>query len=156
MKIKGPVFLMLCGLVLVSCQSAHRDTNKCGPCPLIAEVAPYLEVRIVDKTSGADLFLSPGSPYQFSDLVVSSPLSGTSLAIGVDNTQKDNRFVRVICTESQTFTFKLAALAPDSVNVVIARDSPVCCPRTRVKRITLDNTLVCSPCSLAQLITIRK
>jgi len=139
-----------------SCSNDPINTNKCGPCPLYAEVAPYLAIRIVDKSTGADLFLSPNSPYKLSDLTINSSINGTQILPVVDSTQKDNRFIRVLSPESQTFTFKLAALAPDSITITTIRDSPACCPRLRIKSITLDNALVCSPCSFSQLITIKK
>lgn len=156
MKAKGLIILVLVSLTWVSCFTTPPPTSKCGPCPMYAEVAPFIEVRIVDKVSGADLFLLPTSPYKASDLTVSSSVNGPNILFVADSTQTGDHFIRVLSTESQTFTFKLATLTPDSINVVTARDSPVCCPRMRIKRITLDNTLVCSPCSLAQLITIKK
>lgn len=157
MKVKTLFILGWCCTLWVSCfNDPVSNGNKCGACPLYLEVAPYIAIRIVDKSTGADLFLSPNSPYKLSDLTISSSINGTSVLPVVDSTQKGNRLIRVLSPESQTFTFKLATLTPDSITVTTARDSPVCCPRLRIKRITLDNALVCSPCAFSQLITIKK
>ena len=157
MKAKALFILGSCCALWVSCfNDPVSNGNKCGACPAYAEVAPYIAIRIIDKSTGADLFLSPNSPYKLSNLAIKSSINGTSVLPVVDSTQKDNRFIRVLSPESQTFTFKLAALAADSITVTTERDSPVCCPRLQIKRITLDNALVCSPCAFSQLITIKK
>ncbi|WP_426670535.1 hypothetical protein ACPPVU_04660 [Mucilaginibacter sp. McL0603] len=157
MKAVGLFILWLVCMVLVSCQNNHSGgiTSKCGPCPMYLEILPTIGVKIVDKTTGADLFLSPTSPYKLSDLKVTSSVND-SVRFVVDSLGTGNRFVRVPSPETQTFTIKLAALSADSIRVVLARDSPVCCPRTRIKSITLNNVQQCSPCSLAQLVTIKK
>jgi hypothetical protein len=112
---------------------------------------------MVDKVSGADLFLSPGSPYKPSDLSVASSVNGPNVTFYVDSTtEKDTRFIRLISPESQTFTLKLASLSPDILRVVLAQDSPRCCPVTRIKSITVDNVQQCGPCSFAQMVTIKK
>ena len=153
----GLLLLLFACMAVVSCRNSHSGgvTDKCGPCPLYAEILPTIGVRIVDKSTGVDLFLSPGSPYKLSDLKVTSSLTD-SVRFGVDSLGPGDRFVRIPSPETQTFTLKLASLTPDSIKVVLARDSPVCCPRTQIKSITLDNVQQCAPCSLAQMITIKK
>jgi len=159
MKVSGLLILALAGILLVSCRNSHSGgiTDKCGPCPLYAyaEILPTIGVKIVDKTTGADLFLSPTSPYKLSDLKVTSSLKD-SVWFRVDSLGTGNRFVRIPSPETQTFTIKLASLTPDSIKVVLARDSPVCCPRTRIKSITLDNVQLCGSCNMGQVITIKK
>jgi hypothetical protein len=121
----------------------------------MAEILPTIQVRIVDKVTGADLLLSPNSPYKLSDLKVTT--SGTdSVSVGVDSLGPGDRYVRIACPQSQTFTLKLASLSPDSIKAVLARDLTVCCPRTEMKSVTLDNVQQCGPCSLAQIVTIKK
>lgn len=153
----GLLLLLFVCIVVVSCHNSHSGgvTDKCGPCPLYAEILPTIGVKIVDKVSGADLFLSPTSPYKLSDLKVTNAVND-SVRVGLDSLGPGNRFIRIPSPQSQTFKLKLASLPTDSIKVVIARDSPVCCPRIRIKSITLDNVQQCSPCSLAQLITIKK
>ena len=157
MKVSGLLILAFAGILLVSCRNSHSGgiTDKCGPCPLYAEILPTIGIKIVDKTTGADLFLSPTSPYKLNDLKVTSSLND-SVWFRVDSLGAGNRFVRIASPETQTFTIKLAALSADSIKVVLARDSPVCCPRTRIKSITLDNVQLCGSCNMGQVITIKK
>jgi hypothetical protein len=148
-------------LVLTAIWSACRNstgtiTKKCGPCPMYAEVLPVVGVRMVSKTTGADLILASNSPYKPSDLKVSSSISGPGYHFIVDTSNTSTRGIWIPSPESQTFTLQLANLGPDNIKVVALRDSPVCCPRLRIKSIVLDDSLLCSPCSLGQVITIRK
>jgi len=154
MRTKALFILMLGGMMIMSCKT--NVTSKCGPCPLIAFFAPTINVRIVDKTSGADLFLSPNSPYKLSDLKVSSSVDGDNINVMVDSTDKANRFVKILATTTQTFTIKLASLSADNVRVVLKTDSPKCCPTIKVSSVTLNTTSVCAPCSNSEAVTITK
>jgi len=154
MRTKALSILMLGSMTIMSCKTTV--TSKCGPCPLIAFFPPTIDVRIVDKNSGADLFLSPNSPYKISDLKVSSSVDGDNINVMVDSTDKANRFVRILATATQTFTIKLASLSADNVRVVLKTDSPKCCPTIKVSSITLNTAPVCSPCSNSQAVIIEK
>jgi len=141
-------------LTWLSCKT--NTASKCGPCPLIAQFAPFINVRIVDKTSGADLFLSPTSPYKLSDLKINSSVDGDNINVFVDSIAKDNRFVKILATTTQTFTIKLATLSADDVRIVLKTDSPKCCPMTKIASISLNDTPVCNPCSYNETVTIKK
>jgi hypothetical protein len=154
MRTKAIFMLMLGGMLIMSCKTTV--TSKCGPCPLFAFFAPAIDVRIVDKSSGADLFLSPNSPYKLSDLKVSSSVDGDNINVVVDSTDKANRFVKILATSTQTFTIKLASLSADNVRVVLKTDSPKCCPTIKVSSITLNTTSVCRPCDNSEAVTIVK
>jgi hypothetical protein len=114
-----------------------------------------IKVRIVDKVSGADLLLSPASPYKPSDLKVSNA-ANDSVWFFVDSVEAGPRSIVIPIPQTNTITLKLASLTPDTIKVVFASDSPRCCPQTRIKSITLDNIAQCSPCSFGQLITVKK
>ncbi|MFI5161479.1 MAG: hypothetical protein ACHQHN_09385 [Sphingobacteriales bacterium] len=151
---KSLVVLLTFFALWMSCK--NTPSSKCGPCPEYAQLAPVLNVRIVDKTTGQDLFLSPNSPYTYSDLKVTTSLPGQDVYITVDSTQKDDRVLRIIAPTSQTFTIKLAALSANELSIVTKQDSPSCCPVLKVSKITLDNTVICSPCSFGDTVTIKK
>jgi hypothetical protein len=157
MKIRNVIIILLISTALLSCRYNPGEIRKpcSGPCPLYL-VAPFIEVKIVDKTTNADLFLSRTSPYKFSDLSVTSSISGANVDVRADTTQTNNRFVAILSAASQTFILKLAALPADTINVVIKKDSPRCCPQPAINAITLNNNLICHPCSLNQLVTIKK
>jgi hypothetical protein len=152
MKAKIIGVLMLGCSILLSCN--HTSESKCGPCPLILQLAPFVNVRIVDKTTGDDLFLSPGSPYKFSDLKMIS--AQNDFRVTIDSTQKDNRFIRILIPQTETLNIKLGNLSADSVRVVFKNDSPKCCPITKISKIILDNTPICNPCTLNAMVTIKK
>lgn len=154
MKIRNFTLIAAICVLLASC--TDTASTKCGPCPLMAQLAPFINVRIVDKTTGADLFLSPASPYKLSDLKVNSSVNGTDVSLFVDSTQKDNRFIKIIGEPSQTFTLKLSTLPVDSIRVAIKADSPKCCPVVKIKEIWLNGVPVCNPCNYDRLITIKK
>ena len=150
---KKLLIIVLVLLAFVSCK--HTEASKCGPCPAFALAAPIIGVRIVDKTSGADLFLSPDSPYKLSDLKVTGSADGNDLVVDVDSTDKANRFVKIIVSP-QTFKLKLGDLAVDSIRVVMKIDSPKCCSIPKIHEVDLNNTVVCSACGYNPMVIIKK
>jgi hypothetical protein len=155
MNTKRLVITILICTALFSCKNGPHPQIPCGACPALL-LAPFIDIKIVDKVTGADLLLSPTSPYKFSDLKVTSSVNGTNVNIAVDTSQTNNRFIKILSSQTQVFTLKLASLPADSINVVVAQDSPKCCPQLSIKQVTLDNNLVCSPCSVNQPVTIKK
>jgi hypothetical protein len=153
----GLLLVLFVCIIMGSCRNSHSGsmTDKCGACPLYATILPTVKVRIVDKLSGADLLLLPTSPYKPSDLKVTNG-ANDSLRFFVDSMDAGARSIVIPIPDPPTFALKLGLLTPDTIKVVFARDSPVCCPQTRIKSITLDNVVQCSPCSFAQLVTIKK
>lgn len=146
--------LMIGCIWMASCKNSA--SSKCGPCPEYAQYGPLINVKIVDKTTGDDLFLSPNSPYQYSDLKITTSLPGQDVYASVDSTEKDNRSVRILATESQTFTLKLADLPADEINFTAKLDSPACCPQLKVTKIMLNDSIICAPCTYDETITIKK
>jgi hypothetical protein len=155
----GLLLVLFACMAVVSCRNSHSGgiTDKCGACPLYptALILPTIRVKIVDKVSGADLLLSPTSPYKPSDLKVNNA-ANDSVRFYVDSVDEGKPFIVIPVPQTNTMAIKLASLTPDTVRVVFARDSPVCCPQTRVKSVTLNNVPQCSPCTFAQLVTIKK
>jgi hypothetical protein len=115
-----------------------------------------MKVKIVSKTTGADMFLSPSSPYKPSDLVVSSSLSGPGYNFRVDTSDVSNRFIWLSDFQTQTYTLKLANLSADNIKFVEGPSSQKCCAFAEIKSIMLNDSLVCSPCSAQQEVTIKK
>lgn len=149
--------LLLLTVIWSACHNGTGTiTKKCGPCPMYAEVLPLVGIKMLSKATGADLLLGPNSPYKSSDLKVSSSISGPGYHFIVDTSDVSNRVIWIPSPESQTFTLQLANLSTNNIKIIALRDSPVCCPRLRIKSIVLDDSLVCSPCSLRQVVTIMK
>jgi len=132
----------------------NNDT-QCLVVPMALQILSA-NVRIVDKTTGADLFLSPSSPYKLSDLAVSSSVTGSNVSLLVDSTQKDNRFVMIIGSQTQTFILKLAALPADTVHMEVSVNQGKCYSTQSVSAITLNGKTVCAPCTFSNIVTISK
>ena len=152
--------LVLLAMVVASCHNGSGNmTDKCGPCPVLYNVAIFMaiKVRIVDKTTGADLFLSPNSPYKLSDLSVTSSLTGPDFHFPVDTTaDTNNHWVWLLDTVSVTYTLQLARLSADHIKIVTGLTDQKCCAVAEVKSIMLNDSLVCTPCSVQQLVVIKK
>jgi hypothetical protein len=148
--------LLICGVATFSCKKTNPPSSKCGPCPLYAMVFPWVGVQIVDKATGADLFLSPGSPYKLSDLKISSTYTESPVNFTVDSSQSNNRFLRLYAFPSQTFTLKLASLTADNLQIVLKTDSPKCCPFIKLGRVQLNDSTICNPCNFGQMVVIKK
>lgn len=149
--------LYLLTAILSACHNnTGTMTKKCGPCLMYLEVLPVVGIKMLNKTTGVDLLLAPNSPYRPSDLKVGSSVSGPGYHFIVDTSDASNRVIWIPSPQSDTFTLQLANLSTDNIKVVALRDSPLCCPRLRIKSIVLDDSLICNPCTLRQVVTIRK
>lgn len=146
--------LLLLTLIGVSC---HNDSRECGvlPCPL-AMIYMVMKVKIVSKTTGADLLLSPSSPYKPSDLNVTSSINGPNFQFHIDTTNSNNRSVWLPDGGSKSYTLQLANLSADNIRVVVGTNGAKCCAVPQVKSITLNDSLVCAPCDPQQLVIIKK
>jgi hypothetical protein len=67
--------LIVLTLVATGCGTKSSAT-KCGPCPLFALVLPNINFRVVDKTTGQDLFFGASAPYKFNQLAVHHIING--------------------------------------------------------------------------------
>lgn len=144
--------LLLLALIGSSCHSS----SKCGPCPLAA-IDMRMKVKIVDKTTGADLFLSTNSPYTPSDLKVSSSPGDSIFRFYVDTTDKNDRFVRLYDGQSVTYTLQLANLSADHIKIVTGLTPQKCCAGIEIKSIMLNDSLVCTTyCNPQTELVIRK
>jgi hypothetical protein len=152
MKIKHVFILILACSAGSACQ---KQSQQCLALPLALQILTA-NVRIVDKTTGADLFLSPASPYKLSDLTVTSSVTGSNVTLWVDSAQKDKRFVMIEGNETQNFILKLAALPADTVRMVVSVTQGRCYSTSAVSAITLNGKGVCAPCSFSDLVTISK
>jgi hypothetical protein len=153
MKTKYLFILILACSVWNACKK-HTD-GECLALPMALQILSA-NVRIVDKTTGADLFLSPTSPYKLSDLTVTSSVTGSNVTLLVDSAQKDKRYVMIIGNETQTYILKLATLPADTVHMDVSVTQGKCYSTSSVSAITLNGKAVCAPCSFSNIVTISK
>lgn len=151
------ISLLLLAMVWSSCHNGSGNmTNKCGPCPLyFAMPLMVVKVKLVDKTTGANLLLVPGAPYQLSNLNVTSSITSDYHFI-VDTQSTDKPAFWLPDGESQTVTLKLGSLSADKIKMVAGLTDQKCCAVTEVKSIMLNDSLICAPCSAQQAVVIRK
>jgi hypothetical protein len=150
------ICLLLLATLAASCHTGS-GMDKCGPCPLLnTAILMEMRVRIVDKTTGADLFLAPNSTYKPTDLNVTSSVDGPNFHFVVDSTDTNNRAILLRDFESVNYTLQLANLSADHINVVVGLNDQKCCATTEVKSIKLNDSTVCAPCSTQQVVTIKK
>ncbi|WP_295667225.1 hypothetical protein [uncultured Mucilaginibacter sp.] len=146
-------------LLLLACSGWSACKKNTQPQCLALPLAPIMlsaNVRIVDKTTSADLFLSPTSPYKLSDLSVSTSLQNATVNFWVDSVHKDKRFVVLHGFETQTWIVKLAALPADTVHMDVSVTQSRCYATPFVGKITLNGKAVCAPCSYSDVVTISK
>jgi len=144
--------------LILACSAGSACKNYSEQCLAVPMAYQILSanVRIVDKTTGADLFLSPASPYKLSDLTVTSSVTGSNVTLLVDSSQTDKRFVRIRGDETQTYILKLAALPADTVRMDISLTQGKCNVVGEVSAITLNGKAACAPCSPNDIVTISK
>lgn len=147
------IYIGLLALLTSTGISCHSSPQNCGPCPLAA-IYMSMKVKIVDKITGADLFLSPSSPYKPSDLKVSSSID-PNFQFRVDTVDAD-RFLRLPDGQSVTYTLQLANLSADHIKIVTGLSSQKCCASTEVKSIMLNDSLVCTICNPQMDLVIKK
>lgn len=136
--------------------SCRNDSKECRvPCPL-AMIYMVMKVKIVSKTTGADLLLSPKSPYKPSDLNVTSSINGPNFHVNVDSADKANRSVLLPDWSSQSYILQLANLSADNIKVIVGTNGATCCAVPEVKSIMLNDSLVCAPCNSQQDVVIKK
>jgi|SRR6185503_4469912 len=152
MKIKHLSILLLACCAGSACE---KQSQQCLAVPMTMQILSA-NVRIVDKTTGADLFLSPTSPYKPSDLKVTSSVTGSNVTLFVDSAQKDKRFVSIQGRETQIFYLKLAALPADTIRMNVLDTQGRCYTTQSVSSITLNGKVACAPCSFSDIVTISK
>lgn len=115
--------LLIVILALGACQKKKEPPNPCSLefCP---NMSLWVRVRIVDKTTGQDYFLSTPPKY---------PLTALSIRAGNDKSyfyvDSMNHCINVSNPGSgqHTLTFFIQDLQPDSISFVSKLNSPSCC-----------------------------
>lgn len=143
-------------LMVLAGASCRNDSKECRvPCPL-AMIYMVMKVKIVSKTTGADLLLSPNSPYKPSDLNVTSSINGPNFHFNADSADKANRSVLLPDWSSQSYILQLANLSADNIKVIVGTHGAKCCAVPEVRSIMLNDSLVCAPCNSQQEVVIKK
>jgi len=137
------IILALLSVLITSCRYGPNPGQKCGPCPLYAEMLPNISFRLVDKTSNQDLFFGPGAPYKFSQLVMWHIVNGKpdSANLRIDTI---NHFFNVFVPPSHmvdTVTMKVANKPTDTL-LFHTGSTGGCCPRLLLLSVSFDGNTV--------------
>jgi hypothetical protein len=151
------IVLGLVALFATGCTSTTNSRNKCGPCPEIAEELPNLNFRVVDKTTGNDLFFGAGAPYKISQLVMHHLVNGKpdSVLTRVD-TAGHSFYVFVSPNQNiDTVTMNIAGLPQDMIlfNTTITGG---CCPNLVLNSISYDGAVVFTNKDTPQVVVLQK
>ncbi|WP_295792072.1 hypothetical protein [Mucilaginibacter sp.] len=133
--------IMLLSVLLMGCTS--NSTNKCGPCPAIATVLPNINFRIVDKTTGEDLFFAPSPKFKIGQLKLRHIINGKpdSVFLRVDSAgRKFNIFVPP-SGPIDTVTMQVAD-KPQDLLLFKTGKTPGCCSFLVLSSVTYNGNVV--------------
>jgi hypothetical protein len=99
-------------------------------------------------TSNKDLLFSSNPAYTISDLKVYSSAFKQNIPFGVDSVDRSNRFILISLPSSDILTLKLANKSEDIVTVEIKDGSTGCCGSILLKRLQVNQSLICAPCNI--------
>jgi hypothetical protein len=136
------VFFFTIVFFISSCGSSTKD-KKCLPCPVALQAPPNLTFRVVDRTTGNDLFFGASAKYDTSQLKVHHIMNGhpdtAYLHIDAVN-QKFN--VRIMANhEIDTVTMNIAD-KPQDILLFKRVIGTGCCSTSYVSSITFNGTVV--------------
>jgi hypothetical protein len=153
------VFIVLGMLTLFApgCTTSTKSRNKCGPCPEIAEQLPNLNFRVVDKTTGNDLFFGAGAPYKISQLVMHHLVNGKpdSVFMRVDTASHSFYIFDAPNHPIDTVTMNIASLPQDIItfNTTVTGG---CCPFLVLNSISYDGTVVFTNKDAPHVVVLQK
>jgi len=141
-----PLFYPIVGLALFSMLTmgcTSNSTNKCGPCPLIAAVLPNLNFRIVDKTTGEDLFFASTPKYKIGQLKLRHIINGKpdSVFLRVDSAGKKFNIFVSPSGPIDTVTMQVAD-KPQDLLLFKTGKTPGCCSFLLLNSVTYNGNIV--------------
>jgi len=149
-------FTALIFLSAMACNKQSKPTIPCGACPLYL-VRQGITVKIVDKTTGDDLFFGNGAPYKTSQLKLYQLINGKPDSIFADvDTGARDFFIGVNpVNNAETINMQIANLSEDNLVIQTSLSGP-CCPQLVINSVFFDGTLVYSKSNGPQVIVLKK
>lgn len=149
-KTKVFLFLML-GLILSACRT---DETLCEAADCIAPVVT-LKIKLLDKASDVNL-LDRNTSFKLQDLNITSTAYSTNIALKIDSTELNNRYVTILSSGNETFSLKYKNYPSDKIDIRSRLVKSGCCKILEVQSITLNGISVCAKCTGVEVIEIRK
>ena len=142
---------------LIGMMSCNRTEELCTAYLCEEPLMIDIKIKYRDAATSQDLLFSANAPYQISDLTWSSSLYQQRIPLGIDSTNKSNRFILLsIPAASQTLTIKLADKPADTIKLETQHKDEGCCGKIEVIKFTLNQTTGCTSCSYIQPLTLLK
>jgi len=135
------ISLVLIAAIAVGCTS--NTINKCGPCPLYAIVLPHINFRIVDKTTGDDLFFAAVPKYKISQLKFHSIINGKPDTAFLSVDSLDKKFTIFITNKGPVDTVTMqVADKPQDILLFTAGKTAGCCSVPFLSSVVYNGTTV--------------
>lgn len=148
---KTAIILLAIGLTMYSCST---EETLCEAALCAAPVAT-LKIKLIDKNTSKNL-LDKQSTFKLSDLSISSSAYNTALALKIDSTELNNKYVTVLSSGNETFTLKYKDYPSDRIDIRSRLVKSGCCNILNVQSITVNDKPACEKCSGVEVIEIRK
>ena len=150
--IKNKILLLLTlGIILSGCRT---DETLCEAADCIAPVVT-LKIKLLDKANNKNL-LNNNTSFSLSDLNITSTAYTTSIALKIDSTELNNRYVTILSSGTETFTLKYKNYPSDEIDIRSRLAESGCCKILEVQSVTLNNKSVCAKCTGVEVIEILK
>ncbi|MBB3056114.1 hypothetical protein [Mucilaginibacter gotjawali] len=146
-----------CFILAAGCTSTGHSRNKCGPCPLIAVQLPHMLFKVVDKTTGDNLFYGAGAPYKYSQLVMHHLVNGKPDSVVLRPDSTFNSFYMYINTvhNVDTVTMQIANL-PQDIILFNTSNTGGCCSFLMLNSISYNGNVVFTSANGPNLVTLQK
>jgi hypothetical protein len=153
---KLEVLILLAACMLIT-GCAANSRNKCNICPAAPPIIPYLSFRVVDKTSGNDLFFGAAAVYKTSQLKLNHLVNGVadSVHVFVNSTDHDFQINVSPIHNVDTVTMNIASL-PQDVFLFKTSTSTGCCPTLIFNAVLFDGNVVYTPAGGPNVVVIAK
>lgn len=144
-------------LLALASGCASNSTSKCDPCPLIATVLPNINFRIVDKTTGEDLFFAAAPKYKINQLKLRHIINGKadSVFLRVDSAAKKFNVFVGPSGPVDTVTMQLAD-KPQDILLFKTGKTPGCCSVVVLNSVSYNGTVVYTRASGPDLVLLAK
>ena len=149
------VVLLLFSIVETGCGGPNSVTKCSGICPAIATVIPNVNFKLVDKTTGQDLFW--GGPYKASQLKMKHIINGVadSAILRADTTTRLFTVLIVPVHAVDTVTMQVAN-KPIDILLFKTGTTGGCCPVMVLNSVTYNGALVYTRQSTPQIMVLAK
>lgn len=148
---KKVLLLLTLGVILSGCRT---DETLCEAADCIAPVVT-LKIKLVDKVNNLNL-LNKNTSFKLTDLNISSTAYNTNIALKIDSTELNNRYVTILSSGTETFTLKYKNYSSDKIDIRSRLVESGCCKILEVESIALNDKPVCAKCTGVEVIEIRK